>query len=168
MTSFQVIAILVSLTALFSYVNHRYIHLHATIGVMLIALLLSLGMIALGHLGFGIQAAAQAFLERIPFGDALLHWMLGFLLFAGAMTVDVNELAPHRVITAALATVGTFLSMLIVGGLALLSSRITGMGLRLIDAMLLGAVLAPTDPVAVLGVFKRVGAPRRHRKRGRC
>jgi CPA1 family monovalent cation:H+ antiporter len=158
MTSFHIIAILITLTALLSYVNHRWIHLHATVGVMLAALLLSLVLIALGHFVPAIRANAQEFLQHVPFGEALLQWMLGFLLFAGALNVDVNEMMRHRWLIAALATVGTVLSMLILGGMAWLILRLVGFHMSLIESLLLGAILSPTDPVAVLGMMKRVGA----------
>lgn len=89
MASCHIIAILITLTALFSFLNHRYIHLHATVGVMLIALLLSVGLITLGHFGFGIKASAERFFERVPLGTALLQGMLGFRPFAGALRLNL-------------------------------------------------------------------------------
>lgn len=99
MKLFNVIAILLTLTALLSYFNHRYLRLHPSIGVMLIALLLSLGLIGLGELGLGVRSAARDFLNQVHFGDALLTWMLGFLLFAGAdrgLERVAAQLADHR------------------------------------------------------------------------
>jgi CPA1 family monovalent cation:H+ antiporter len=92
MRLFDIIAVLVTLTALASYVNHRYVRLHPSVGVMLIALLLSLALVGLGKLGLGVQTASADFLQHVHFGDALLTWMLGFLLFAAALTVDISEL----------------------------------------------------------------------------
>ena len=124
------IAVLLTLTAIFSYVNYRYIHLHATVGVMLIGLALSLGLVALGELGFGVKAAAANFLQNVNFGDALLQWMLGFLLFAGHLTVDLTELHRQRGVTLLLATGGTILACAIVGGLSWLVFRAIGIASR--------------------------------------
>jgi CPA1 family monovalent cation:H+ antiporter len=155
---FDVIAILVTLTALLSYFNHRYIRLHPSIGVMLISLLLSFALIALGAMGFGVRAAAVEFMSRIHFGDALLTWMLGFLLFAGALTVDLNELRRRWGVTAALATFGTAASMFIVAGLIWLVLRPLGLPLPWAWCLLFGALISPTDPVAVVAVMKQAGA----------
>lgn len=160
MSLFHLITVLITLTALFSYINSRYVQLPVTVGVMLIALILSLVMIVLGHLMLGVREVAQEFVFQMKFGDALLQWMLGFLLFAGAMHVDVRELARSRLLTATLAVGGTIISMFAVGGLCWLITHALGLGMTWIHSLLLGAVLAPTDPVAVLDVIKRINAPR--------
>ena len=100
MQPFDVIALLVTLTALFSYINHRHIRLHPTVGVMLIALLFSLALMILGKFGLGVRHMAAGILDHVEFGDVLLRWMLGFLLFAGAMGVDLGELSRRAGITA--------------------------------------------------------------------
>lgn len=158
MTLFNVIAVLLTLTALLSYFNHRYIRLHPSIGVMLIALLLSLALIALGEMGLGIRSAARDFMRNIHFGDALLTWMLGFLLFAGALTVDINELRRQWRITTLLATVGTAASMFLVAILMHLAISPVGASLSWIACLLLGALISPTDPVAVVAVTRQAGA----------
>jgi Na+:H+ antiporter len=158
MQLFDIIAILVTLTALLSYVNHRYVRLHPSIGVMLIALLLSLALIGLGHLGFGLRRAAADFLSHIEFGKALLTWMLGFLLFAGALKVDIGELQRRWRVSILLATVGTAASMFIVASLAWEGLRLIGMPMRWIWCLLLGALISPTDPVAVIAVIREAGA----------
>ncbi len=136
MKLFDVIAILLTLTALLSYFNHRYLRMHPSIGVMLIALLLSLALIGLGELGFGVRTWARNFLGNIEFGDALLTWMLGFLLFAGALTVDISELHRNWRITTILSTVGTAASALIVAGLTHWSLGLIGMGMPWIGCLL--------------------------------
>jgi monovalent cation:H+ antiporter, CPA1 family len=158
MTLFDVIAILLTLTALLSYFNHRYVRLHPSIGVMLIALILSLALIGLGALGLGVRAAARDFLQHIHFGDALLTWMLGFLLFAGALTVDINELRRQWQVTTLLATVGTAASMFIVAVLMHRGIGLAGLSLPWIGCLLLGALISPTDPVAVVAVTRQAGA----------
>lgn len=158
MRLFDIIAALVTLTALASYVNHRYVRLHPSVGVMLIALLLSLALIGLGKLGLGVHSAAMDFLDHVHFGEALLTWMLGFLLFAGALTVDINELRRHWGVATLLATVGTAASMFAVAGLAWAGVRLIGLPLGWIWCLLFGALISPTDPVAVMALMKQAGA----------
>jgi CPA1 family monovalent cation:H+ antiporter len=125
---------------------------------MLIALILSLALIALGHLGLGVRAAAQDFMDRIHFGDALLTWMLGFLLFAGALTVDINELVRHWQVTTLLSTIGTAASMFIVAALMHFGLGLLGLSLPWLGCLLFGALISPTDPVAVVAVTRQAGA----------
>ena len=157
---FQVIAILLTLTALFSFINDRYIHLHTTIGVMLIALLLSVGLIFLGGFSLGIEPFARRLLSHVEFDEALLQWMLGFLLFAGSLHVDLAELKRQRGLIALLATAGTVLSMLLVGLLTFIALHAIRLPLPLLHCMLFGALISPTDPVAVLAIMKGAGAPK--------
>ena len=160
MGTFQVIAILLTLTALCSFINYRYLHLHTSIGVMLLSLLLSLALVLLGDSGLGITPFAKNLLAHVNFNEALLQWMLGFLLFAGAMHVDAAELARQRGVVALLATAGTAASMSIVGGLAFVSLRCVGLQMPPLYCMLFGALISPTDPVAVLAIMKIAGAPK--------
>ncbi len=158
---FDIIAVLIVLTALFSYFNHQYLQLPPAIGVMLISLVLSLVIILLGKLGLslGLQNIAREFLDKIQFGQALLQWMLGFLLFAGAMTVDLNELSRQRGVTGALAVLATIASMFIIGGIVWLIMRGVGLELNWLTCLLFGALISPTDPIAVLSLVTRAGAP---------
>ncbi|HEY1923413.1 MAG TPA: sodium:proton antiporter [Tepidisphaeraceae bacterium] len=158
MELFDVIAILLTLTALLSYFNHRYLRMPPSIGVMLIALLLSLGLIALGEEGIGVRRWAIEFMRHIEFGRALLTWMLGFLLFAGALGVDLGELQRHWRITAVLATAGTAATALIVGVLTHWLLPHIGMNLSWTGCLLFGALISPTDPVAVMAVIRQAGA----------
>jgi CPA1 family monovalent cation:H+ antiporter len=160
MGTFQVIAILLTLTALCSFINYRYLHLHTSIGVMLLSLLLSLALVLLGDSGLGITPFAKNLLAHVHFNEALLQWMLGFLLFAGAMHVDVRELARQRGVVALLATAGTAASMFIVGGLTFVALRCVGLPMPRLHCMLFGALISPTDPVAVLAIMKVAGAPK--------
>ena len=90
MSVFQVIAALLTLTALFSYFNYRFIKLPTTIGVMLIGLIASLGLIALQHFGFSIGPMTTRVLQSVDFGQTLLQGMLSFLLFAGALHINLD------------------------------------------------------------------------------
>lgn len=92
MDLFNILAVLITLTAIFSYINHRYIGLPVTIGVMLIALLFSLLLNLLGIFGLGLKQYAEMLLAGIDFDKTLLHGMLSFLLFAGALHINIEDL----------------------------------------------------------------------------
>jgi CPA1 family monovalent cation:H+ antiporter len=155
---FDIIAILISLSALFSYINHRYIRLPTTIGLMLIALLMSLGIVGLDALGLGLADNIKSLMDHIDFNTTLMHGMLSFLLFAGALHVNLNDLANNKWIIGFLATVGVCLSTLIIAFTGQWVLAKIGIDLSLIYCLLFGALISPTDPIAVLGILKTAGA----------
>jgi CPA1 family monovalent cation:H+ antiporter len=159
MKLFNILAILVTLAAAFSYVNYRYIRLPNTIGLMLISLLVSLGLIALGPLGLGLEEDARHLLENIDFDETLLHGMLSFLLFAGALHVNLGDLAKQKWIIGTLATFGVVGSTFIIGFISWWLLAFMGLELPLIYCLLFGALISPTDPIAVLGILKKAGVP---------
>jgi CPA1 family monovalent cation:H+ antiporter len=155
------IAIVVSLTAVLAYVNHRFVRLPPNIGVLVLALLASLAMV-IGHaLGFGaIEARAEALLATIDFDFALLHGMLSFLLFAGALHINLDDLAEKKWIIATLATVGVVASTFLVGTAAWFLFVWLDLAIPFIWCLVFGALISPTDPIAVLGILKSAGAPK--------
>ncbi len=154
-------ALLLSLAAIFSYINFRFIKLPTTIGIMLIAMFISVSLVVLGHCGFeGIQNKATAVLEGIDFNKALMHGMLSFLLFSGALHVNLEDLARHKWIISILATFGVVISTFIVGGSAWVVFLIIGIKLPFIYCLLFGSLIAPTDPIAVIGILKKAGIPK--------
>ena len=159
MKLFNILAILISLSAVFSYINYRFIKLPTTIGVMAISLLGSLGIAALGSLGVGLEQDAMRLLASIDFDETLLHGMLSFLLFAGALHIDLSNLARQKWIIGTLATVGIVSSTFIIGLLTWLLLGWLNIGLPLIYCLLFGALISPTDPIAVLGILKKAGVP---------
>lgn len=160
MTLFQLIAALLTLSALFSYLNYRYLRLPTTIGLMLIALLASLGLLALAPLGTGLEAQVATMLSGIAFDEALLHGMLSFLLFAGALHVDLDDLTAQKGLIGLLATAGVLGATLLAGTMAWLVFGWLGLDLPFIWCLVFGALIAPTDPIAVLGILKGAGASR--------
>ncbi|MCH8269336.1 MAG: sodium:proton antiporter [Acidobacteria bacterium] len=160
MDLFNIIAILITLAAVFSYINHRYIGLPVTIGVMLIALAMSLMLNLLGWFGLGVEQQAVIWLASIDFDKTLLHGMLSFLLFAGALHIDINDLAERKWTIGTLATVGTLLSSLLVGVLTWWVLGWVGIELSFIYCLLFGSLISPTDPIAVLGILKTAKAPK--------
>jgi CPA1 family monovalent cation:H+ antiporter len=160
MKLFNILAILITLSATFSYLNHRFIRLPTTIGLMVIALLVSLGLIALSRLGVGLEEDAQRLLANIDFDETLLHGMLSFLLFAGALHVNLSDLARQKWIISLLATLGVIGSTFIIGFISLWVLGALGIQLPLIYCLLFGALISPTDPIAVLGILKKAGVPK--------
>ncbi len=161
MTVFQIIAILISLTAMFSYLNHRWFKLPATIGVMLIALLMSLGLIAAGNFAPWMHDAAVNLTKQIDFNTTLMEGMLCFLLFAGALHIDISELADQKGVIATLAVLGMLISMFVFGTLIYFVLGWVGLGLRFVWCLLFGALISPTDPVAVIGILKDAKVPQK-------
>jgi len=160
MKLFHILAILVSLSAVFSYINHRFLKLPTAIGLMLIALLMSLGLLALGPLGFALEQEVELMLHSVDFDETLLHGMLSFLLFAGALHVNLADLAKQRWVITTLATVGVVSATAITGLLSWWLFALVGLELPLIWCLVFGALIAPTDPIAVLGILKSAGAPK--------
>lgn len=160
MTLVETITILVCLSAGFSYLNHRYIRLPVTIGLMAIALGMSLVLVLLGKLGIGIDAEAESFVRSIDFDETLLHGMLSFLLFAGALHVNLDDLLEEKWFIGTLACLGLLVSTAIVGTLVYFALGWIGHPIPLIGCLLFGALISPTDPIAVLSILKKVSAPK--------
>ena len=161
MTILDAAAVLVTVSAVFSYLNYRYVRLPSAIGLMLIALCLSLTLLGLGKLGLGvIEQRAEAFIRSIDFNQTLMHGMLSFLLFAGALHVNLRDLAAQKRIVGSLATFGTVCSTFVVGGLFWALTQALGFDIGFTYCLLFGALISPTDPIAVLGILKSAGAPK--------
>jgi CPA1 family monovalent cation:H+ antiporter len=159
MKLFNILAILVTISAGFSYINHRFIRLPTTIGLMVIALLASLGLIALGPLGFGLKEDARLLLASIDFDETLLHGMLSFLLFAGALHVNLADLARQKYIIGFLATLGVIGSTFIMGFTSWWVLGGLDINLPFIYCLLFGALISPTDPIAVMSILRKAGVP---------
>jgi CPA1 family monovalent cation:H+ antiporter len=157
MSLFNILAILISLSALFSYINHRFIRLPTAIGLMLIALLMSL---SLNLFGSGIRSQTQELLSAIDFDETLLHGMLSFLLFAGALHVNLEDLFKQKWIIAVLATIGVIGATLIIGLICWWGFAGLGLDLPLLYCFLFGSLISPTDPIAVLSILKKAEAPK--------
>ncbi len=146
--------------AAFSWANHRFIGLPTTIGVLLISLARSLGLHLLALVGLDVETPARELLQRMEFSESLLEVMLAFLLFAGALHVDLERLRSHKWVIGLLATVGVMASTLLVGLATYVLSSALGLDLRMIECLLFGALITPTDPIAVLGILKSAGVPK--------
>ena len=149
------------LTALFAYINHRYVRLPTTIGVMVIALLLSLALLALDKLGIGVLHDYEVtLLQSLDFSTVLMQGMLSLLLFAGALQIDLHDLRRQGWKIAILAIFGTATSTALIGLALWALLPLVVIGLSLGYCLLFGALISPTDPIAVMGILKSAGAPR--------
>jgi monovalent cation:H+ antiporter, CPA1 family len=158
----DITAICLVVTALFAYLNHRWTRLPTTIGVMAIALALSLAMVGLDAVGLdhGLRQYEESFIRSIDFSDVLMEGMLSFLLFAGALHVDWTALKQYRWQVAVLALLGTLVSTAVVGGALWFVLPYVGLSLPLLHCLLFGALISPTDPIAVMGILKSAAAPK--------
>ncbi|MGD0040642.1 MAG: sodium:proton antiporter [Isosphaeraceae bacterium] len=154
------IAVFIVMAAGFGYLNFRLLKLPTTIGLMALSLLFSLSLFVLGAFVPAVVQQTRSVIEQFDFNQVLLHGMLAFLLFAGALHIDLGDLARHKEPIALLATVGVLLSTLIVGVLMWGVFALLGFKLRFIDCLLFGALISPTDPIAVLSLLKKIGAPK--------
>jgi len=162
MTTLDLFAWLIFFTAGFSYINHRFLKFPTSIGLMAIALVFSLILIELGELEWipGLEDTARSLLESIDFDRLVLHGILGALLFAGSLHINLEDLAKQKWIIILLASVGIVMSTVIVGGAMFYVLGWLGIGIPFIYCLLFGALISPTDPIAVLSILKTVGAPK--------
>ena len=158
---FNLVAVVITLAAVCGWVNHRWFKLPHTIGLVVIALAVSMLAILLDALvpALGFEAAVRETLVSIDFHDTLMTGMLGFLLFAGALHVDLELLLARRWAIGTLATVGILLSTTIVGVATWLLTGVVGLDIPLAYCFVFGALISPTDPIAVLGILKQTSVP---------
>jgi CPA1 family monovalent cation:H+ antiporter len=154
-------AAFITLTTLLTYVNYRFVKLPPTIGVMATALVFSLLLRALSLLGFPVmETEMQELIRNLDFYEILMTWFLPALLFAGALHVDWNDLRDYRKPIGFLATIGVLIATFVIGGVMYYIFGWFGWQMPFIYCLLLGALISPTDPIAVLGILKSAGAPK--------
>ncbi|MEE9320885.1 MAG: sodium:proton antiporter [Granulosicoccus sp.] len=159
MSLLTITSILLTVSALFAYLNYRTLKLPTTIGVMVISLVFSLALVLLSQAGFTDgERIASNIVKQIEFDEALLNGMLGFLLFAGAMHINLGELMQRKWTIGVLASVGVIISMFIVAGGAYYLFDLFGFDIPFIYCLLFGSLISPTDPIAVMGILKTAGA----------
>ncbi|HVB80256.1 MAG TPA: sodium:proton antiporter [Candidatus Binataceae bacterium] len=158
--SFDIIAILITITAIFSFLNVRYFKLPSTIGVLAIALIFSALVIVAGKAGVpSADIAAAGFLRHIDFNRVLLHGLLAYLLFAGGLNLKIPQLSDQKGAIALLSTLGVAISTLVVAGGTWLVLGLVGMPIPPVAALLFGALISPTDPIAVLAILRTLAIP---------
>lgn len=160
MELYLTLSLLLVVAALFSYLNQRFIHLPPTIGLMVMALVSSLGLVGLGWLHVPAVLRVVEIVRAIDFHTVLMQYLLSFLLFAGAVHLDTRSLNRQRIPVLLLATLGTLLSTVMVAGSLYLVLPLFGLPLALVYCLLFGSLISPTDPVAVLGILTKAGLPK--------
>jgi CPA1 family monovalent cation:H+ antiporter len=158
----EIAAVCLVITALLAYLNHRYLGLPATIGMMAASLALSLVLVGLGAAGIarGLYQYELALVRSIDFSNVVMQGMLSMLLFAGAAHVDLKQLKVYRFPVAALAVLGTLLSTLVIGYGMWAALPWLNLQLPLSYCLLFGALISPTDPIAVMSILKSARAPK--------
>ena len=161
LSPFDAAAILIVLSAVLGWVNHRYLKLPGTVAMTIMGALASLVVIGVDAVlpGSRVSDAVTGFLNDIDFHETLMNGMLSFLLFAGALHVDLEHLRKGRWQIGILSTIGVVVSTLIIGGVLFGLTRLVGIDVPLIWCFVFGAIVSPTDPVAVMGVLKTAKVP---------
>jgi CPA1 family monovalent cation:H+ antiporter len=159
--AFDIAAVLLTIAAVSGYLNHRFLRLPATSGTLAIALVSSLVVIATGGLlpSWTLQDRVRAFLADIDFNQTLMRGFLSFLLFAGALHVNLEGLWRNKGTIATLSTVGVLISTAVVGVLTWWSFQLLTIPIPLVVALVYGALISPTDPIAVMGLLRELRAP---------
>lgn len=157
MTTLEIISVLVATAALFGWLSSRVLRLPITIGTMLLTVLATLCLAAAGRLAPGVHDWAEQLAHSINFESLILHGMLPLLLFAGAFLLDIGYLEREKFPVAVLSVLGTILSVFAVAGMMML---ISGTGASWMECLIFGALISPTDPIAVLELLRRIGIPK--------
>jgi CPA1 family monovalent cation:H+ antiporter len=154
---FDLTAVFLTLSAVIGWVNLRVVGLPTAVAMLVIGLATTLALVGLDRLapGLGVGAMIGQLVRQVDFSAAVLRFMLAFLLFAGAMHVDLDELRRRGWTAAFLATAGVAISALVVGGGFWLAARLAGVPLSFAWSLVFGVLISPTDPVAVLATLKR-------------
>ena len=159
MSLFDLIAIVITVTAVLGFLNRWFLGLPTVIGVMVGGLLLSLGLLVLGSVHPFLPTRAESVIGSLRFDALLMNGMLSFLLFAGALNTDVSQLLKRRWTILILATLGTLISTAFIGGTMYAVLGSLGLGIPLAAALVFGSLISPTDPVAVLAIMRETDAP---------
>ncbi|WP_118972240.1 cation:proton antiporter [Taibaiella koreensis] len=153
-------SVLIVLSAIFAYINARFLKLPATIGIMLIALMVSIGLFATNNIFPHTFDRLSRLLNDFDFADILMGAMLNFLLFAGAIHINMSDLKEQRIPVVVFSTVSVIISTFFVGVLSYYALHWLHFEVPLIQCLVFGALISPTDPVAVLGILKQAGVPK--------
>lgn len=158
---FFIITVLVFLSALFGYINVRFLKLPNSIGLMLITILFTFGVFGLSYFDSTLLDAERYIIRHIDFKTVLLDVMLSFLLFAGALHTNFQQLKVQRWPVLVFSTFGVLLSTFLVGVLMFYVLQMVGLNVSFVHCLLFGALISPTDPIAVLGILKKAGVPKK-------
>lgn len=160
MKLFDTFSILIVLSAALAYINHRFIKLPSTIGLMFLSLLLSIGLIIIGTVSPLFLGQATAALANFDFTELLMGSMLSFLLFAGAIHIKFSELRKVLWSVTLYSTFGVVIATFVIGGAMYYLLPMFQIQMPFLHCLLFGSLIAPTDPIGVLGVLKEAKVPK--------
>lgn len=160
MDIFTITSVLVFLSAIFGYINARFLKLPNSIGLMLITIVFTLAVFGIGYIDDTLINAERYIITQIDFKSVLLDIMLSFLLFAGALHTNFEQLKVQRWPILVFSTLGVLVSTFLVGTSMYYLLQLIGMNISFIYCLLFGSLISPTDPIAVLGILKKAGAPK--------
>jgi len=161
MNFFLITTILVFLSAVFGFINVRFLKLPNTIGLMVITIAFTMGVFALSYFDDTLLNAEKYIITQIDFRSLLLDIMLSFLLFAGALHTNFQQLRVQRWPIIVFSTLGVLVSTFLVGTAMYYLFLAFGMNVEFVYCLLFGALISPTDPIAVLGILKKAGVPKK-------
>ena len=161
MDYFLIATVLIVLSAVFGYLNTRFLKLPNAIGLMLITIVFTLAVLVLSYFDDTLLLKERELITSIDFKTVLLDVMLSFLLFAGALHTNFQQLKIQRKPVLIFATLGTLISTFLSGILVFYALQMINLEVDFIYCLLFGALISPTDPIAVLGIMKKVGAPKK-------
>jgi monovalent cation:H+ antiporter, CPA1 family len=159
MEIYNIITLIIVLAAIFGYINFRFIKLPGAVGIMLISLIASMAVIGIGTIMPVFFAKTIESIKTIDFNILVLKIMLSFLLFAAAIHIDVKKLKSERTAIITFSTIGVLISTLVVATLFYITAHLFGLSVDFLYCLLFGALISPTDPIAVIGILKKAKIP---------
>lgn len=160
MELYNTFSIIIVLAAVFGFVNFKFLKLPNTIGVMLISIIVSVAAVIIGWWKPSIFETTIHLIQTVDFNTILMKIMLSFLLFAGAIHININDLRKESKAVLTFSTAGVLISTFAVGGLLYGTARIFSLPVDFIYCLLFGALISPTDPIAVLAILKEANIPK--------
>lgn len=156
MKLFNIAASLFTAATICSFINYKFIKLPSSIGMLILAMIVSLSGILLNKLGIISSYSIDNILSNINFKETVFHGMLSFLLFAGALQVDINDLKKNKTTIAIIAVISTLISTIIIGISFYFVATLLGFRINLVMSFLFGAILSPTDPIAIMSIIRKL------------
>ena len=159
MEIYNIITLVVVLAAVFGYINHRFIKLPGTIGIMIISLVASLAVVGIGSISPKFFYKTTQAIGLIDFDTLLLKIMLSFLLFAAAIRIDSKKLKKERLSIIVFSTIGVIISTFVIGALMFVVTSVLGLQVNFLSCLLFGSLISPTDPIAVISILRKANIP---------
>src|SRR5689334_21997134 len=151
------LSLLIVLAAAFSYFNLRFLKLPSTIGIMLIAMIVSVGLVVVGRSYPHLLDRFASIFASVDFTEVMMGAMLNFLLFAGAIHISMHDLRKQRIPIVIFSTLRVIISTIVVGVFMFYMFVLFEIPVPFIQCLMFGSLISPTDPIAVIGILKKAG-----------